>query len=103
MVFRERSEKVAHVRAIAGMIAQVFNVNADRAFSGIIADFAAEVFQEGYDPTLLKQKAERLRDAQAQIRKRKEHDLSMIGRLERMGKYYDQEAKESKQVPDKLK
>lgn len=91
MVFRERQEKVAHVSAFARMVARVFNVDADKAFSGIISDYASEVFQETYDADLLREKIAAIRSAQQRIRSRRLHDLKMLDRLERMGEFYDKE------------
>lgn len=96
MVFRERTEKVAHVKAIAAVVARVLNMDVDRMFGDIIAEYASEVFQESYDPTILKQKAERLRVAQERIRAKRKHDLEMIERLKRMEKLGEQFEQRSK-------
>lgn len=92
MVFRERQERVAHVDAIAKMIARVFNVDADKAFGGIVAEFASEVFQEAYDPDLLRRRIAIRRGAQARIRAKRQQDEALLQRLDRMGEFYDQEA-----------
>jgi hypothetical protein len=91
MVFRERQERVSHVDAIAKMIARVFNVDAGKAFGGIVAEYAAEVFQETYDPEVLKRKVDRRRAAQAEIVAKREHDERLIERLNRMGEFYDRQ------------
>lgn len=100
MVFRERQERVAHVDAIAKMIARVCNVDADKAFGGIVAEYASEVFQEAYDPDLLRRRVATRRRAQAQVRARRERDEELIKRLDRMGDYADQVwEKEQRQKP----
>ena len=91
MVFRERQEKVAQVQAIARIVAQVFGLDAERVFGGVVSDYASEVFQETYDPDLLRRKLAAIRVAQARVRRRKQHDLSPLTRLERMGDFYDRE------------
>jgi hypothetical protein len=96
MVFRERQERVAHMDAIGKMIARVYNVDADKAFGGIVADYAAEVFQETYDADLLRKKVAMRRDAQARVRAKRQRDEDLIKRLERMGEYHDQKLKEPK-------
>jgi len=90
-VFRERQEKVAHLDAVSKMVARVFSVDAHRAFGGIIADYAQEVFQETYDADLLRLKVEALRMAQGRLRGERQHAKRMLDRLERMGQYYDME------------
>jgi hypothetical protein len=89
MVFRERSERVAHMDAIGKMIARVFNVDADKAFGVIVAEYASEVFQETYDADLLRRKVEMRREALARVRAKKQRDLDLIKRLEKMGEYAD--------------
>ena len=84
MVFRERTEKVAHVRAFDEIIARVFGADAERQFGGIISEYASEVFQESYDSTILQKKREALREAQQRISARRAADLNAIKRLERM-------------------
>ncbi len=91
MVFRERQERVAHVDAIAKMIARVFSVDADKAFGAIVSEYASEVFQETYDADLLRRKVAMRRAAQARVRARRQRDLDLIKRLEKMGEYYDQQ------------
>jgi hypothetical protein len=92
MVFRERSERVAHVRALAAIAARVVGLDADKMFGDVVAEYASEVFQESYDPAALARKARRLREAQAQIRRRRAQDAEMVRRLDRMealGKDFD--------------
>lgn len=89
MVFRERSERVAHMDAIGKMIARVFSVDADKAFGPIVAEYASEVFQETYDADLLRRKVEIRRAALARVRAKKQRDVDLIRRLERMGEYAD--------------
>lgn len=89
MVFRERQERVAHLDAIGKMVARVFSVDADKAFGGIIAEYASEVFQETYDADLLRKKVEMRREVQARIKAKKQRDLDLIKRLEKMGEYAD--------------
>jgi len=96
MVFRERQERVAHMDAVGKMIARVFNVDADRAFGAIIAEYAAEVFQETYDADLLRRKVALRRSAQARVRARRQRDLDLIKRLERMGQWADKNWKPEK-------
>ena len=100
MVFRERQEQVAHLEAIGKMIARVFNVDADKAFGGIVSEYASEVFQETYDADLLRRKVEIRRQALARVRAKKQRDLDLIKRLEKMGEYADQVwAKEKAKKP----
>lgn len=101
MVFRERSERVAHVDAIAKMIARVFNTDADKAFGGIVAEYASEVFQETYDADLLRQKVAIRRSAHARVRAKKQRDLDLIKRLEKMGELADKTW--GKEIPKKPK
>lgn len=101
MVFRERIEKVASVKAIASIVARLLNTDLDKAFGGILGEYASEVFQESYDPTLLKQKHDRLKIAQERVRRKREHDLRMIERLKRMEKLG--EDFEKKPVPTRRK
>jgi hypothetical protein len=91
MVFRERQEKVAQVQAIARIVAQVFGLDADRVFGSVVAEYASEVFQETYDPELLRRKLAALRVAQARVKRHKDHDLTQLTRLEKMGAFYDRE------------
>jgi hypothetical protein len=91
VVFRERQEKVAHVEAIAKIVAQVFGLDAERVFGGVVSDYASEVFQETYDPDLLRRKIAAIRVAQARVSQRKQHDLGLLTRLEKMGDFYDRE------------
>lgn len=84
MVFRERSERVAHVRAIAAIAARVVGMDADKLLGDVVAEYASEVFQESYDPVALARKAQRLRDAQARIRRRRVEDETILKRLDRM-------------------
>ena len=91
MVGRERAEKVAHVDTIAKIIARVFNVDADRVFGGIVAEYASEVYQESYDADLLRAKIAARRAAQARVIARRRQDEELIKRLERMGEYSDRQ------------
>lgn len=84
MVFRERSERVAHVRAIAAIAARVVGLDADKLLGDVVSEYASEVFQESYDPVALARKAQRLRDAQARIRRRRVEDENTLRRLDRM-------------------
>lgn len=90
MVFRDRQERVAHVDAIGKMIARVFSVDADKLFGAIVAEYASEVFQEAYDPDLLKRRITLRRIAQARVREKRERDEEMLRRLDKMGDYADQ-------------
>jgi len=69
----------------------VFNANADKAFSGIIAEYASEVFQETYDADLIKKRVAARRRAQARIHAKRRQDEDLMKRLDRMGDFYDQE------------
>ena len=91
MVFRERHEKVAQVQVMAKIVSQVFGLDSERVFGAIVSEYASEVFQETYDADLLRQKIGAIRAAQARVRRRREHDVEMLGRLERMGDFYDRE------------
>lgn len=84
MVFRERSERVAHVRALAAIASRLVGMDADRLLGDVVAEYASEVFQEAYDPDALARKARRLREAQARIRRRQAQDAEMVRRLDRM-------------------
>lgn len=84
MVFRERSERVAHVRAIAAIAARIVGLDADKLLGDVVSEYASEVFQEAYDPVALARKAQRLRDAQARIRRRRVEDENTLKRLDRM-------------------
>lgn len=84
MVFRERSERVAHVRAIAAIAARMARMDADELLGDIVSEYASEVFQESYDPIALARKAQRLRDAQARIKRQRVKDETMLTRLDRM-------------------
>jgi hypothetical protein len=89
MIFRERQEKVAHMDAMAKMVARVFGVDASKMFGDVVSDYASEVFQESYDADLLREKIAAIRAAQERIIARRKHDEGMIERLERMGEFYD--------------
>ena len=91
ILFRERRERVAHVEAFAKMIGRLFNLDAEKAFGGIVAEYTAEVFQESYDAEVLKKKIEAIRGAQKRLREKRQHDESMIDRLNKMGAFYDRE------------
>ena len=102
MVFRERTERVAHMDAIAKMISRVFNADVDKVFGGIVAEYASEVFQESYDADLLRRKIAARRVAWERVRSKRRHDEEMIRRLERMGQFYDQQEKaQQKPKPNK--
>ena len=101
MVFRERTERVAHMDAIAKMIARVFNTDADKAFGAIVNEYASEVFQETYDADLLRRKVAIRRAAHARVRAKKQRDLDLIKRLEKMGELADQTC--GKEIPKKPK
>lgn len=90
MVYRERMEKIAHVRAFASIAARLMGSEADRAFGDVIAEYASEVFQESYDPIVLMRKRDRLREAQSRVRQRRVADMRSIERLERMDKLGEQ-------------
>lgn len=96
MVFRERQERVAHMDAIAKMIARVFGTDSDKAFGGIVSDYAIEVFQATYDADLLREKIAVRRATQARVRARRKRDEAMIQRLERMGEFADQQIAKEK-------
>jgi hypothetical protein len=89
MVFRERQERVAHVDAIAKMIARVFGVDANTTFGPIVAEYATEVFQETYDADLLRRKVAHRRATQAAIRDRRLRDENALRVLDKMGEYVD--------------
>lgn len=91
MIFRERQERVSHLDAVAKMVARVFGVDMPKAFGGIVADYAREVFQETYDAELLRERVMHLRQAQAKIRQRRLADERALSRLDRLGEYYDRE------------
>lgn len=84
MVFRERSERVAHVRAIAAIAARIVGMDTDKLLGDVVSEYASEVFQESYDPVALARKAQRLRDAQARVKRRRVEDETMLRRLDRM-------------------
>ncbi len=88
-VFRERQERVSHLDAVSKIAAQLFNLDAHKFFGHVVRDYAREVFQETYDAELLRQKLEALRRAQDRIRVKRSEELREIGRLDRMGQYYD--------------
>jgi hypothetical protein len=96
MVFRERQERVAHLDAVGKMISRVFNVDADKAFGAIVSEYASEVFQETYDADLLRRKVAVRRAAQARVRAKKQRDIDLIKRLERMGEWADQNWEQQK-------
>lgn len=72
------------------MIARVFDVDADKAFGGIVAEYAYEVFQEAYDQDLLRRRLAMRRVAAARVKTAREHDERMINRLEKMSEFYEQ-------------
>lgn len=73
------------------MLSRMLNADYEKAFGGIVAEYAAEVFQETYDADALKRKIEVIRTAQKRIRAKRMHDEKMIDRLEKMGEFYDKE------------
>jgi hypothetical protein len=101
MIFRERQERVAHLDAIGKMIARVLGADPDKAFAEIITEYASEVFQETYDSDLLKRRLEARRRAQAAVRRRRQADLDLIKRLDRMGEYGDRHWNDGKSKKDK--
>lgn len=90
MVLRERQERVAHLDAIGKMVARVFSVDFDKAFAGIVAEYASEVFQETYDPDQLRRRVALRRVAAARMRDKRENEERMFDRLDKMGKYADE-------------
>lgn len=91
VVFRERQEKVAFVRALSRLVGSMNGLDSDRVFGPVVGDYAFEVFQETYDADLLARKAAALRQAAGRVKAKKESDRRMIRRLESMGRYYDNE------------
>jgi hypothetical protein len=89
MVFRERQEKVAHMHAFTQIVAQLFNLDADRVFGSIVGRYAGEVFQETYDAELLKEKMEAIRRAQQRVRAIRIEREQQLTRLDRLGEFYD--------------
>lgn len=90
VVFRERQEKVAQLDAMMRMIARVFHLDADRAFGDLLSTYARETFWETYDPERLRERMEALAAARRKIRQKRTEDLRLLGRLERLGEFYDQ-------------
>jgi hypothetical protein len=90
MVSRERHEKVAQMDAIAKMIARVYSLDAAKAFSDVLAEYASEVFQEAYDPKVLAHRVALRKRAQARVRDKRRQDEELLRRLDRMGEFYDQ-------------
>lgn len=110
MVFRERSERVAHVRALAAIASRLVGMDTTKFLGDVVAEYAAEVFQEAYDPIALERKARRLREAQGRIRKKQAQDAAMVNRLNRMeilGQDFDKKKRrftnDSKPVKRRLK
>lgn len=91
MVSRERAEKVAHLDAIGKMVARIFGVDADKAFAGIVSEYASEVYQESYDADLLRRKIAARRSVHARVLAKRRRDEELIQRLDRMGEYYDKQ------------
>lgn len=89
VVFRERQERVASFSGMAKMLGRMFNMDAGRVFSDVIADYASEVFQEDYDADLMRQKIAGLRAAQRAIAAKRDKEKSLVTRLDKMGEYYD--------------
>lgn len=93
MVFRERQERVALVSAIARMAGRVLNVDVEKAFGGIVADFAFEVFQEAYDVDLLRRRIAARRVAAHRVRSAIDREQDMMRRLDKIGEFYEQPPK----------
>lgn len=91
MVFRERHERVAHLEAIAKIVSRVFNLDAEKIFGHVIADYASEVFQETYDVNVLKKKVALKKRLKANVAAKRKRDEELIKRLDRMGDFYDSE------------
>jgi len=89
MVFRERAEKVANVRAMTKIVATLFNVNEDKVFGPITREYAKEVFQESYDAELLRKKIAALYRAQELIKEKQDERSRLMKRLDRMGEFYE--------------
>lgn len=90
-MFRERTEKVAQVNTFAYLIGQVFNLNVDKVFGPILQGFAAEVFQESYNPELLRDKIASIRDAQIKLKKKRQEQDQYVKRLESLGDLYEKD------------
>jgi hypothetical protein len=91
MIFRERQEKMSFAEMSTRVIGRILNVESDKAFGGILAQYAMDVFQEDYNVDVLKQKIDALRSAQRSIQANIAYDKRMLSRLDAMGEYYDQE------------
>lgn len=91
MIFRERQEKMSFAEMSTCIVGRILNVEADKAFGGILAQYAMDVFQEDYNVDVLKQKIDALRSAQRSIQAKVAYDKRMLNRLDAMGEYYDQE------------
>ena len=89
MVFRERHEKVAHLKALTRIAAQLFNLDGDKVFGPIVNSYASEVFQETYDAELLKQKMAAITAAQKRIQAVQKTRARQLTRLDRLGEFYD--------------
>lgn len=96
MVFRERQAAVAQLTAVGQMIARVYAVDADKAFTGIVAEYASEIFQETYDIEQLARRLSARRAAHAQIVAKRKHDQDMLTRLDRMGELGENYGKPAK-------
>ena len=103
MVMRERAEKVAHMDAIAKMIARIFSADADKIFGGIVAEYASEVYQESYDADLIRRKIAARRAAIAKVIARRRADEELIQRLDKMGEYTDRQIAAAKAAAQKPK
>ena len=91
MVWRERAERVAHLRAIGQMVGTLFNMNTDKIFASVYREYAREVFQEDYNADSLEKRAKALRTAQQRVRGRRLYDVKMLQRLDLMGQWADRE------------
>jgi hypothetical protein len=95
MVFRERQERVAHMDAVAKMLARLFNVDADKMFGHVMSEYAFEVFQEAYDADLLRKRADAKRKAQQRVRAKRQQEEDLMKKLDNMekaGREFDTEA-----------
>lgn len=89
VVFRERHEKVTFLESITEILGRLYNLDVSKVFGHIIGNYASEVFQETYDADLLKEKMAAIRHAQERLQKLRTTQERHLGRLDRMGEYYD--------------
>jgi hypothetical protein len=90
VVFRERQEKVLFFESVTRLVARILGVDAERAFGDLSAAYAGEVFQHVYDADLMRKKLGTLREARGRVQRKRQEDLRLLGRLERLGVFYDQ-------------